>query len=164
MNTARELSRAEYDALKDATHELVEGLHGPKAIVADKVTRTDASRLSRYGSRYEAMFAPIDVIADLESRLGRPIVTAILADLIGCVLVPKGDPRIQPDLSMTVGTVAKETGEATFECAKLITDQSPQQIARTRKELREAHEAISGAERQIDIIEKVTPILKGRAR
>ncbi|MEP9376174.1 hypothetical protein ABLE91_05630 [Aquabacter sp. CN5-332] len=32
---------------------------------------------------------PVDVVADLEQDVGRPIITEILADLAGFVLVPK---------------------------------------------------------------------------
>lgn len=159
MNTARELPRRDYDALKDATRLLVEGFSS--LAEAASITRSDAARLSRYGNRHEeGMFAPIDVIADLESRLGKPVVTAILADMLGFVLVPKEEAKQRPDLAQHVGSVAKETGEAVSALAVLIdpATRTPQNIAKAQKEIREAEERLAGAEQILDALGgNVTP-------
>lgn len=154
MNDVRELSRREYEALKGATKALVKSFGSLEE--AAGVTRSDPARLSRFGNVHEkGMFAPIDVIADLEARLGRPVVTTILADMLGYVLVPKEDARRTPDLVQHVGMLAKESGEALSSFAVLAdpVNRTPQNIARARQEIREAEEVFAGAEQTLDAIE-----------
>lgn len=90
MTGERYLPKRDYDALADATRDLVSHpkVGGCSRAAAD-ITRGDAARLSRYGNRHESMRAPIDVIADLEAAAGQPIVTSVLAELAGFHLVPK---------------------------------------------------------------------------
>lgn len=160
MNAPRELPRRDYDALKDATKELVKCFDSLEA--AASITRADPARLSRFGNRHEqGMFAPIDVIADLEARLGKPVVTAILADMLGFVLVPKEEAKRRPDLAQHVGSVAKETGEAVSALAMLIDPaaRTPQNIAKAQREIREAEERLAGADQVLDALaSNVTPI------
>lgn len=102
---ARQLPQRDYDRLKDATAELVEAAGGPK--LAASVTRADPARLSRYGNRHEAMFAAIDMIADLEAEVGQPIVTRVLAELSGYQLVPSKSSAADPEhLARHLGEVA----------------------------------------------------------
>lgn len=162
MNSARELPRRDYDALKDATKALVESFANLAEAVEVTGGRSDKARLSRYGNRHEeGMFAPIDVIADLESRLGKPVVTAILADMLGFVLVPKEEAKRQPDFAHHVGSVAKETGEAVSALAMLIdpSARTAQNIAKAQREIREAEERLAGADQVLDALAgNVTPI------
>jgi hypothetical protein len=164
MNAARELSRREYEALKGATKALVKSFGSLEE--AAGVTRSDPARLSRFGNVHEkGMFAPIDVIADLEARIGRPVVTAILADMLGYVLVHKEEARSRPDLVQHVGCMGKETGEAVSAVASLIDPaaRTPQNFAKAHKEIREGQEALAEAEEALNAIEGNVVSLRGSA-
>jgi hypothetical protein len=164
MNTARELPRRDYDALKEATKALVDGFASLQE--AASITRSDPARLSRFGNRHEeGMFAPIDVIADLEARLGTPVVTSILADMSGFILVAKGEVRQQPDFLTHIGCVAKETGEAVSAVAEIVSAQGnqAQKIAKARREIRDAQAALAGAESDLSRLETITPFRRGSA-
>ncbi|MDB5597408.1 MAG: hypothetical protein JWM36_4369 [Hyphomicrobiales bacterium] len=87
MDDARQLPSADYARLKAAFRDLVEASGGVNR--AARVTRVNAPRISSCGSAQKPDFAALDVIADLEAECGQPIVSAMLADLAGFVLVPK---------------------------------------------------------------------------
>lgn len=86
MTIARLFSNDTYERLKGAARDLVSAAGGPRR--CQGITRGTESLLSRYGARQEEVFAPIDVIADLEKDAGEPIVTRVLAELSGHLLVP----------------------------------------------------------------------------
>jgi len=76
-----------YMALKAAFRRLTKTVGGQES--AASITRVDYQRIGRYGRAHEPMFAPIDVVADLESDAGCPMVTRAMADLQGYLLIPK---------------------------------------------------------------------------
>ena len=121
MNEARQLPARDYLALKAAVRDLVTAAGGANR--AAELTRSDAPRLSRYGSPHEAMHAPLDVIADLEAEAGAPIVTAILADMQGFNLVPQ-TAISKPDasISLSIGEAAKDFGAMISELAVALAD------------------------------------------
>ena len=86
MTIARIFSNETYERLKGAARDLIGAAGGPRR--CQGITRGTESLLSRYGARQEEVFAPIDVIADLEKDAGEPIVTKLLAELSGHLLVP----------------------------------------------------------------------------
>ncbi|WP_051230970.1 hypothetical protein [Kaistia adipata] len=86
MTIARIFSNQTYERLKGAARDLIGAAGGPRR--CQGITRGTESLLSRYGARQEEVFAPIDVIADLEKDAGEPIVTRLLAELSGHLLVP----------------------------------------------------------------------------
>jgi len=68
--------------------------------------------LGRYGRASEGMFAPVDVVADLEQDAGEPIVTRYLADLQGYVLFAKPPAHGDAEWVAHLGALGKEAGEA----------------------------------------------------
>lgn len=86
MTIARIFSNDTYERLKGAARDLIGAAGGPRR--CQGITRGTESLLSRYGARQEEVFAPIDVIADLEKDAGEPIVTKLLAEISGHLLVP----------------------------------------------------------------------------
>lgn len=115
---ARPHREADYLALKGATRRLVEACGGVESAAA--VTRTGFQVLSKYGRPQEPVFAPVDVVADLEADAGDPFVTRALAQLAGHVLVPL--PRAEAgqgrwyrhisEIAMDAGAVVQRLGEA----------------------------------------------------
>lgn len=96
-----------YAALKAGTRRLVDQAGG--ATSASQITRLDAPRLSRCGALSESMFLAVDVISDLETDTGDPILTRILARQAGFVLVPA--PVAGARLGATdIGCLVKESG------------------------------------------------------
>ncbi|MGQ3674275.1 hypothetical protein ACT6QH_02060 [Xanthobacter sp. TB0139] len=87
---ARRHRRADYLSLKGAMRRLVEACGGQES--AASVTRVAPQTLSRYGHPQEHVFAPVDVVADLEADADAALVTRELAALTGHVLVrlPQG--------------------------------------------------------------------------
>jgi hypothetical protein len=86
MTIARLFPTETYERLKGSARDLIGAAGGPRR--CQGITRGTESLLSRYGARQEEVFAPIDVIADLEKDAGEPIVTRLLAELSGHLLVP----------------------------------------------------------------------------
>lgn len=118
MNSGRQLPQSDYLRLKAATRELVETVGGN--VQAAKITRVAGSLISRYGSPQDTMQMPIDVIADLEGECGEPIVTRVLAEMNGFVLVPRASierpngaiDAAPPKITRGIGEVLIKTGEA----------------------------------------------------
>lgn len=91
--TGRQLPANDYAALKAATRQLINAAGG--AVAAAAVTRGGHQNIGRYGSAQPddgERFMPADVIADLESECGQPVMTRALAKLSGHLLVP--EPRV----------------------------------------------------------------------
>ena len=115
---ARPLREADYFALKSATRQLVHQCGGVEAAAA--VTRAGFQTVSKYGRPQEAMFAPLDVIADLEADAGAPLVTRQLAALARHVLVPLPEGadgkgrwyRHISEVTQGVGEVVRRLGRA----------------------------------------------------
>lgn len=85
----RQLPASTYAALKTATRHLVDEAGGIDAAGAS--TRVGRATMAQYYSRDErnaAVYAPLDVIADLEAATGVPTITRHLARLAGYELVP----------------------------------------------------------------------------
>lgn len=88
--TGRQLPANDYALLKAATRKLISYAGGPVAAAA--VTRGGHQNVGRYGSAHAddgERFMPADVIADLESESGQPVLTRTLARLSGHLLVPE---------------------------------------------------------------------------
>lgn len=144
MSAARTLAEAEYLCLKAAFRRLTKLAGGQES--AASVTRVDFQRIGRYGRPHEMIFAPVDVIADLESDAGRPEVTRILADLAGYVLIAKPPASGNAAWIAQMGALAKEAGEALSRLGEAFGadgDISAEEIRalELRREVREVIEA-----------------------
>ena len=138
----RQLPANDYAALKAATRQLIS--HAGGAVAASAVTRGGHQNIGRYGSAQPddgERFMPADVIADLESECGQPVLTRALAKMAGHVLVP--EPRVT--LSGTaLGTVTaaalKETSEVFVSLADGLSDGvlSASDAARIEKDVDDA--------------------------
>lgn len=116
----RQLPRSEYLALKAAFRGLVTMAGGPNR--AATITRGNASLLSRYGAPQEDMFAPADVVADLEAEVGEPVVTRVLAEMSGQHLVPKCKAGVSSDFLRHLGAIGKETGDVVSALSVAMAD------------------------------------------
>lgn len=118
--SARQLPAADYFGLKAAVRRLVTMAgHGPQAAT---ITRVSQQRLSEYGQPGSPLFAPIDVVADLEAECG-PIVTAQLAALCHHLLIPMPEAcRRGSVLGRITGEAMKETSEVFIAIADIIKD------------------------------------------
>lgn len=122
--TARQLPQREYDGLKAATRRLVQAAGG--AVAAASITRGAHQHLSAYGSAHEDQaerFAPIDVVADLESEVEKPIVASYLANLLGFMLVPVPvAAKLGAGLAKAAAAALKETSEVFVQVADRSAD------------------------------------------
>lgn len=85
-NEIRRFGSAQYHALKTASKMLVSLLGGLDA--AASCSRVQRSQISDYQNVHVAeRFAPIDVVMDLESVAGSPLVTRAMAAALGYELV-----------------------------------------------------------------------------
>jgi hypothetical protein len=112
----RHLPALEYLAMKDTFHRLVEGLGGPHRAAA--FTRVSAQMLSNYGNPNDDSFAPIDVVADLESEAAEPIVTRLLAGFVNSDVVMRPNPKANAE------TFFRHLGDTTRAGAKLTQAQA----------------------------------------
>lgn len=122
--SARQLPQVDYQAVKAATRQLVQMAGGASA--AALVTRVAHQDISRYGSPLEdhqERFMPLDVVADIESECGEPVVTRALADLAGHILVPRPNiARSGSALGIITAKALKETSEVFVAIAESLGD------------------------------------------
>lgn len=154
MITARELPARDYEALKSASAELNQAAGGVRE--AAKHTRVGHQYLSKCASLrddHETLFHGIDVIADLESASGRPIVTDALAALSGHVLVHL------PEVAKSNTPLGKITGEAMRETSEVFSalgerlasgKLGKRDLTVLHREIREALAALARLDMQLD--------------
>lgn len=132
-----------YLTIRAAFRRLTAACGGQEAAAA--ITRADHQRISRYGRVGETMFAPIDVVADLERDAGQPLVTRELADLAGYLLVAKPAAGAQPVGMRDLAQLAKETGDAVADLADALADVdiTAAEASRVRVQVREAMEVMA---------------------
>lgn len=122
--SARQLPASDYQKLKAASRALVATVGG--AVAAAAVTRGDHQSVSRYGSAHPDnadRFMPIDVVADLESECEQPVLTRVLAEMSGFLLVPV--PRAVGSgtaLGRVVAAALKETSQVFVRMADALGD------------------------------------------
>lgn len=109
---SRLLASADYKALKAATRALIREAGGVES--AASVTLSDAPRMSRYSNPNEALFMPIDRVADLERDTGTPLVSVQLARMAGHLLIGLPKPPVTAGRMVGaghLGDLAKQTGD-----------------------------------------------------
>lgn len=163
MNT-RNLLGDDHLVLKAAYRSLLKAAGGP-TYAAQEITRTDPARLSRYGNPNEQMFAPIDVIRDLEAHVGEPIVSRVMADLVGFVMVPKRAATKSVDFDQHLACIAKELSDLVGGIAQAKADGTitPAEIEAIKTQIREGYEALANFEADIVRAESVVSIDRKRA-
>jgi len=162
MSGSRQLPASDYARLKAATRDLVKMAGGPNR--ASTVTRVVPSKLTEYGSPHLSTHMPLDVIADLEADVGEPVVTSVLADLMGFVLVPKAATK-QPDqtIAASMGEVAKDVGDVLCKLGAALSDGSVtvEEALKILPSVREAETELSELEEALEAKSSVVPL--GRA-
>lgn len=124
--TGRQLPANDYSAIKAATRQLI--AHAGGSVAASAVTRGGHQNIGRYGSAQAddaERFMPADVVADLESECGQPVLTRALAKLAGHILVP--EPRVTRSgtaLGAVTAAALKETSEVFVSIADGLGDGS----------------------------------------
>ncbi|MEZ0169907.1 hypothetical protein [Microvirga sp. TS319] len=82
-----------YSGLKATWRSLLATLGGGAAVERAEITRGGDSLLSRYGLPHETVFAPVDVMLDIEKAVvemgGRPEFLHAYADALGFAVAPK---------------------------------------------------------------------------
>lgn len=114
MSGARLLSEHAYRRLKAATAEALRATPDGSAAAFAPRTRVNERTLRLYADHSSELFAPLDVVADLEAATAEPVLARVLADLSGCVL-----RRKHVDGETSALAAIKETGEATAAIAAL---------------------------------------------
>lgn len=117
----RQLPNSDYYAMKGNFRRLIKRVGGLEN--AADITRVCKSTLSRGGSTEDQnmeIFPTIDVVADLESEAGSPIVTGPLAEMSDGYRVPN---HAQPeDITMCHLNLVKELGEVSEAISKALED------------------------------------------
>jgi hypothetical protein len=157
--STRNLLGDDHLALKAAYRTLLKLAGGP-VHASQEITRADPGRLSRYGNPSEPMFAPLDVIRDLEADLGEPIVTRALADQSGHVLVRKRPATKSVDFDQHLACIAKELSDLVSGIAQAKADGTitPSEVEAIRVQIREGYEALANCEADLDRAESVVPM------
>ncbi|SLN77536.1 phage regulatory CII family protein [Oceanibacterium hippocampi] len=155
----RPLSRPDYLRLKAAFRRLVRAAGGLES--AAMVTRVGKTELGRYQHVNEPLFAPVDVVADLEADTGEAPVTREMARMAGLAVFPL--PRPEHDDPAWVGHIAKtakECGEAVARTAEAlsvggtITADEIREMG-LRQEIAEAVEALAALDAALRAVEAV---------
>ncbi len=158
MMQTRVFPSISYLSLKAAFRRLTKAAGGQES--AASITRVDFQRIGRYGRPHETMFAPTDVVADLEADAGDPLVTRAMADLQGYLLVPK--PPAEGDLEWVkhLGALGKESGEAIVGLSKIVgcgdTTITANEIQKMelRREVAEAMEVLAQIDKALEMVER----------
>ncbi len=142
----RVLADTDYLALKMAVRQLVKRCGGQES--AASITRSNHQLLSRFGLPDQPTHAPIDVIADLERDAGSAPVTTALADLAGCILVPKPPAEGDARWVAALGALAREVGDVIGKLGEALADDqriTAQEIIdqKLREEVRQALEVLA---------------------
>lgn len=140
-------------ALKAAFRDLVKAVGGGSR--AETLTRVNATLLSKYGAAHESVFAPNDVVSDLEEDCGDPIVTRVLAQLRGYDLIPigtvvaneEGFIKHAADISRTHGDVASSLLVALADGRGVDPKEAAQIIPAVRASVTQKMELLSDLER-----------------
>lgn len=117
----RQLPEAAYQALKAATRALIAQCGGLDAAAVQ--FGRGRSRIHGYGDRNAAdRWAPLDLIADLESYVGAPLITQALAAASNHTLVPL--PQVAPCAAdpIALGRLARETGDVLSKLGSALAD------------------------------------------
>lgn len=136
----RRLPERVYLRLKGAFGDLLHANGG--GLDAARRTRLGQPDLSRFQStnpEHALRFAPIDVVADLESFAGKPFVTQLLAELNNCLLVPLPEGMAEGALAERTGRSAKEFGDVMVRIGEALRDGviSETEAASIMREIRE---------------------------
>src|SRR5262249_27733332 len=109
-------------------------------------------RLSRYGSPTESLFAPIDVVADLEAEKREPGVTRVLADLLGYDLVARESrPLNHTHVAAKLGAFASETTEVIKTIGDAVADNriTDAEVDLVDRELAKVQQLVAGMRKDV---------------
>lgn len=117
----RILPRQAYLAIKAGFRLLVEAAGG--VVAAAGGSRVGKTNLSDYGSINRLdVFAPADVIADLEASVGEPVVTRALARLAGYELYRLPAAPAEVNWVRLLGEASADTGAVIVRLARALGD------------------------------------------
>lgn len=116
---ARVLSATEYALIETATRDLIKSCGGLEAAASH--TRVGKSTLGRYQQR-TGEFMPADIIADLESATGLPLVTDALAKLAHRMLLALPHADADPEIAARLALVGKEVADVFAAGAAMLVD------------------------------------------
>lgn len=92
-------------------------------------TRVARTHLHNYGdSNHLDLNAPIDIIADLEKEAGEPIVTTLLAQRLGYILVPVNMNDTTREPYEILSDVGSEAGELISKLGKNLKDNNVSRV------------------------------------
>jgi len=120
----RQLPGSSYRQLKAATHALLDQFGGQgSAALFTRVSQQTLSRYCGFEDDNVERFVPIDVVVDIELKLGNPIVTRALAGLSDHLLIKRPIAiATSKDNARQLGVVAKECGEVISAFAEVVAD------------------------------------------
>ena len=134
--TGRIYTSADYAALKNAFRRACQQAGGGLREIAG-MTRLSSAQLSRFGDISSDQFAPADVMLDIDSLAGAPIITRALAGMLGYDLVPAGQPVVAACFSQHLADLARESGDAVTGLATALADGklTPRELADIDRDL-----------------------------
>lgn len=134
--TGRIFTSADYAALKNAVRRACQQAGGGLRGLAG-MTRLSAAQLSRFGDLNSDQSAPLDVVLDLDSLAGAPVITSALAELLGYDLVPAKGAVVCASMAQHLSGLAREGGDAMSRLAEALADGrlTPRELTEIEQEL-----------------------------
>lgn len=127
-------------ALKARTRRLVKLAGGVESCAL--ISRVSKTQIGNYQNpELLDSFMPIDVVVEIESDVGKPIISEGLAELAGCTLSPVIRPVINGSLTTCLSRLGKEFGDV-FERAAQFVGTSHMTASQRDNLLRDIEEAI----------------------
>lgn len=152
----RQLPGGSYRHLKASTHALFDQFGGQDS--ASLFTRVSQQTLSKYacfGDDNSDRFAPIDIVADIELKLGNPIVTRALAGLSHHLLIKRPIALAGTgDNTRDLARLVKESGDTVSAYANAIANKviDKKEAAEIKKEALENMAVVAAVVEQMDQI------------
>ena len=117
---ARPYAEEAYRRLSHRERELIK-LNGGIDSSAEQ-TRVGSAQIGRYHNAFTCDEMPVDVVADLEKGLGRPIVSHEMVRLLGFEVVKLPEGRWEGDINQQLAAMLKEMGDVVQKMGQALAD------------------------------------------
>lgn len=153
--TSRPFQRADYAAIKLATHAACEDAKPLHRFCANTRPNMDPGSMSRYGSLENPSFIPLDVAMDLDAVSGGDRILKAWAKIRGYDLVKDELNVAIESLESHIGSVGKEVGDVISGACEAIAARRPITPARAKTLLKEVRESEDAHERLADDLVRI---------
>ncbi|WP_454683974.1 phage regulatory CII family protein [Ancylobacter moscoviensis] len=144
--SGRIFTAPDYAALKNAFRRAVRQSGGGLRELS-AMTRLSPAQLSRFGDLNSDQWAPLDVVLDMDSLAGEPVITRALGDLLGHDLVSSKAAVAHGRLVQHLAGLARESGDVLSGISDALADGelTPNELSRIENDLADLDAQVQAA-------------------